>query len=141
MEQRIVALVRDWFAVLESEDPEAGKLERFLARSSFELSLVGEETLETPVELEAWRANLHSTHPRLEYRLDPIAVELVDSGLFRAHFELERRAVDSEGIPHIARREHDWLVRDVPGGAPVILRIDERPLLAFPGTGPQVVCY
>ncbi|MBW1884306.1 MAG: hypothetical protein JRJ58_12300 [Deltaproteobacteria bacterium] len=49
--------------------------------------------------------------------------------------------MDDEGLPHIARREHVWLVRNVPGAAPVVLRIDERPLLAFPGTGPQIVCY
>ena len=139
-EQRISTLVHDWFATLASAPPESRDLEGFLAEPSFELSLIGGSLRGLP-ELEAWRAKLRSTHLDLTYRIDSIAVEPAGEGLHRARFEFERRAVDAEGIPHIARREHAWLVRNAQGEAPVILRIDERPLLAFPGTGPQIVCY
>ncbi|MBW2361357.1 MAG: hypothetical protein JRG84_10675 [Deltaproteobacteria bacterium] len=139
-EQRIVALVHDWFAVLEGGSHESRGLDGFVAEPSFELSLIG-ASVRNLGELESWRSNLRSTHPELEYRLDTIRVALVGEDLQRARFEFERRAVDDGGVPHLARREHSWLVRDVPGEAPVIVRIDERPLLAFQGTGPQIICY
>jgi hypothetical protein len=139
-EQRIVSLVHEWFAVLEGRTLESRTLGRFMAEPSFELSLVGGD-VQSLTELEAWRASLQATHLELEYQIGSIELEPVGDGLHRARFEFDRRAVDDEGIPRIARREHAWLVRNVPGEAPVILRIDERPLLAFPGTGPQIVCY
>jgi hypothetical protein len=41
----------------------------------------------------------------------------------------------------VARREHTWIVRSAANATPVILRMEERPLLFFSGTGPQIVCY
>jgi len=138
-EQRIVSLVHGWFAALEGGTLESHALDDFMAEPSFELSLIGGD-VESLTELEAWRAKLSSTHLELGYQIGSVDVEPVGEDLHRARFEFERRAVDDEGLPHIARREHVWLVRNVPGEAPVVLRIDERPLLAFPGTGPQIVC-
>jgi hypothetical protein len=139
-EQRIVALVRDWFAALEVEPLESPALDGFLAEPFFELLLIG-ASVRSLGEFEAWRSHLSATHRQRVYRIDSIHVEPAGENTYRARFEFERRAVDDGGFPHIAHREHTWLVRDVPGEAPVILRIDERPLLAFPGTGPQIVCY
>ena len=139
-EQRIASLVHDWFGVLEGGASGPRDLDGFLAEPSFDLSLI-DTSIQSLVELEAWRSNLHSTHLQLDYRIDSIDVESLDDDLHRARFKFERRAVDDGGVPHLARREHDWLVRDVPGEAPVIVRIDERALLAFPGTGPQIICY
>lgn len=139
-EQRIDSLIHDWFAVLEGGTLESRNLDGFMAEPSFELSLMG-TSIRSLAELEAWRSDLLSTRFQLVYRVDSISVESVGEDLHRARFEFERRAVDSGGTPHIARSEHTWLVRGVPGRAPVIVRIDERPLLAFPGTGPQIVCY
>ncbi len=139
-EQRVDSLVHDWFALLEGATLESGSLDGFVAEPTFELSLIG-ASIRTLVELEAWRSNLRLSHPQLEYRIDSIDVQPVREDLHRARFEFERQAVDEGGISHIARREHAWLVRDVPGETPVILRIDERPLLAFQGTGPQIICY
>lgn len=138
--QRIDSLVHDWFAVLEGATLESRNLAGFMAEPSFELSLIG-TSIRSLAELEAWRSDLLSTRFQLVYRIDSISVESVGEDLHRARFEFERRAVDSGGTPHIARREHSWLVRDVPGKAPVIVRIDERLLLAFSGTGPQIICY
>ena len=138
--QRIASLVHDWFAALEGGTLESQALDGFMAAPPFELSLIG-ATVRSLSELDAWHSNLRSTHLQLEYRIDSIVVEPVGEDIHRARFEFERRAVDDGAIPHIARSEHSWLVRVVPGEAPVILRIDERPLLAFPGTGPQIVCY
>jgi len=139
-EQRINSLIHEWFAGLEGGILESRTLDRLMAEPSFELSLIGAD-VQNPAELEAWRANLHATHLDLVYQIGSVEVEPVGEDLHRARFEFERRAVDHGGIPHIARREHVWLVRIVSGESAVILRIDERLLLAFPGTGPQIVCY
>jgi len=139
-ERRIVPLIHEWFTALEGRALESHTLGRFMAQPSFELSLIG-GPVRSLAELEAWRANLHSTHLELVYRIGSVDVETAGKDLYLARFEFERRATDEIGIPHIARREHTWLVRNVPGETPGILRIDERPLLAFPGTGPQIVCY
>jgi hypothetical protein len=56
-------------------------------------------------------------------------------------FQLDRRALDETGFTHVARREQTWLIRDLPGVPPAVLRIDEQRSLAFSGTGPQIVCY
>jgi len=139
-EQRIASLVHDWFAVLEEERAEPRSLDRFMAEPSFELMLIGGR-VKSLAELDAWLAHLHSTHYDLAYEIGSVDVESVAHDLHRVGFEFERRAVDGLGARHVARREHAWLVRVVAGRAPVIVRIDEQPLLAFSGTGPQIVCY
>ncbi len=138
-ERRIESMVHDWFALLEGQTLESSTLDDFLAKPSFEFSLA-EGTVRSPSEFRAWLSNLRSTYPQIEYRIDAIRVDSVGEGLYQARFELDRRALDKVGAPHIARREHIWLVRDFPGNAPVILQIDERPLLPFPGTGPKIIC-
>jgi hypothetical protein len=132
-------MVHDWFALLEGQTLQSSTLDDFLAEPSFEFSLA-EATVRNPSELRAWLSNLRSTYPKLEYRIDAIRVDSLGEGLYQARFELDRRALDEAGAPHIARREHIWLVRAFPGDAPVVLQIDERPLLPFPGTGPQIIC-
>ncbi len=107
---------------------------------SFELSLLA-GTIRNLAELESWRAQLHASHHEVSYQIDPIDVDPVGEGLHRVRFEFGREFLDDAGIPHIARREHTWLVRDVSGRGPAILRIDEGPLVAFPGMGPQIICY
>lgn len=139
-EQHIASLVHDWFDALEAGSVESRTLGRFMAEPSFDLSLIG-GSVRNLSELDTWCAHLHSTHYELAYQIGLVDVETVGQDLHRARFQLDRRSVDDHGVPHIARREHAWLVRVVPGEAPVILRIDERPLLAFSGTGPQIVCY
>jgi hypothetical protein len=99
----------------------------------------GERRIESTVR--GWLADLREAHPGVEYRIGAVRIDSAGKGLFRARFELDRRALDEVGVPHIARREHTWLVRDFPGQQPLLLRIDERQLLPFPGTGPRIVCY
>jgi hypothetical protein len=47
---------------------------------------------------------------------------------------------------HIASLIRAWfsslgIVAEPPGAAPAVLRVEHEPLLSFPGTGPQIVCY
>ncbi len=139
-ELRISALVNEWFAVLEADTGEPHDLDALVSEQPFEFSFVG-TTVRSLGELAAWRVEQHSSDFRVEYEIDSIRIESTEKDVRRAHFEIERRISMSGEIPRIARREHTWLIRDVVGTAPAILRIHERPLLAFPGTGPQVVCY
>jgi hypothetical protein len=139
-ETQIPSLVHDWFGLLETRAPEPSDLERFLAEPPFELTGADGRVLGIP-ELRERSSELHSTYVQIEHRIDEIRVEPAGDDLYRARFEVERYAVDAEGTPHLARKQASWLVRADAHAPPVILRIDERPILAFPGTGPQVVCY
>lgn len=138
-ETRIPPLVHDWFGQLEAGTPEPGSLARFLAEPSFEFTGADGRVLGVP-ELRTRISTLHSTYAQIEHRIGEIQVEPARDGLYHARFEVERHAVDAAGTPHVARKQAIWLVRVDPG-APVILRIDEQPILAFPGTGPKIVCY
>jgi len=132
-------MVHDWFALLEGQTLESRTLDDFLAAPVFEFSLA-DRTLRSPSELRAWLSNLRSSYPQLEYRIDAIRVDSIGEGLYQVRFEFDRRSLDKAGAPHIVRRKHIWLVRDLPHDAPVILKIEERPLLPFPGTGPKIIC-
>lgn len=108
--------------------------------SSFEFSLTG-GSVSGAEEPQAWVSELRSAYPHVEYQLDALRTESLDGGTYRAQFELNRRAIDEDGVPHVARRMQTWTIRDVPGARPAVLSIDEERLLSFPGTGPQIVCY
>lgn len=86
-------------------------------------------------------AGLAAADPAVEYRVGPIRVDRAGEELYRARFELDRRFLDEAAMPHIARREQTWLVRARSSGAVEIVEIEEQQVLAFPGTGPRVVCY
>ena len=139
-EPPIGALVHEWFALLEGQTLASRPLTDLLAEPAFELSLV-EGKIQSRAEVRAWLSRLHSAYPEIDYRFDAIRIEPIRESLYRAHFEIDRRAIDTSGVPHISRREHTWLIRRIEGDSPVILQVDERSLLAFPGTGPQIVCY
>jgi hypothetical protein len=139
-ELRIASMVRDWFAALEVGAFEPRSLDDFPADLSFEFT-GAEGSVLSRSEFRARLSDLRSTYAQIEHRVDEIRVEPAGEGLYRARFEFERRALDEAGTPHIARREHTWLVQDEPDEPMLILRIDERPMLPFPGTGPRIVCY
>ena len=140
LEERIKTLIHSWFAVLEDPSAEKETLSGLLAETSFELLLDG-EVLRDRDTLLAWASNLRTTYPQIEYRLDPIRIQAEGRDRYRARFEFDRHALDEAGLPHVARREHTWIVQSDANATPVILKMEERPLLFFPGTGPQVVCY
>jgi hypothetical protein len=140
IEERIEAMIHRWFAVLEDPTVEAKILNGLLAEAPFELILDG-EALHDRDELLAWVSNLRATYPQIEHRLDPIRIQPERRDRYRVHFEFDRHALDEAGLPHVARREHIWIVRSDADATPVILKMEERPLLFFPGSGPQIVCY
>ena len=138
-ERRIESMVEEWFDLLAKSGTPPRPLEALLLGPPFRLSLA-EAEVRSRDELRTWREELHATHSRIEYRFDPVLVRPAGADLYRVSFELDRRAVDAAGTPHVARSEQSWLVRDTPRGL-VVETIDERRLLPFPGTGPQIVCY
>jgi hypothetical protein len=140
IEERIEILIHRWFAVLEDPTAEAQTLTGLLAETPFELVLDG-GALHDRNALLAWVSNLRTTYPRIEYRLDPTRIQAEGPDRYRVRFEFDRHALDEAGLPHVARREHTWIVQIDTNATLVILRMEERPLLFFPGTGPQVVCY
>jgi hypothetical protein len=139
-EARVETLVNSWFAVLGDPTQEANTLDPLLAESPFELVLDG-VVLHDRSALLAWVSDLRAAYPQIEYQLDPIRVHAEAKDRYRVRFQFDRRALDHAGLPHVARREHTWIIQETPHTPPVILEIEERPLLFFPGTGPQIVCY
>ncbi len=139
-EARIEALVERWFTLLEDPSSEPKALNDLLPATPFELLLDG-EMLHDRDGLLAWVARLRTSYPRIAYELGPIQIQSQGSDLYRVHFEFDRRASDTAGLPHVARREQTWIVRSDSSQLPVILSIEERPLLFYSGTGPQIVCY
>ena len=138
--QRVETLVHDWFASLANPAIDSNQLSLFLSETSFEFRSI-DEAVRDRSEYLASLSNLRASRPHTQYQLDSIRIESVKPDLYRARFLFNRRVLDEAGIPHVARREHIWMVRSESNAAPVILQIEERPLLFFPGTGPQVVCY
>ena len=139
-EARVEALVHSWFAVLGDPTVEANTLSQLLAEPPFELEINGAVLHDRPALL-AWVSDLRATYPRIKYQLDSIRIHAEAQGLYRVHFEFDRHALDDEGFPHVARRKHTWIIQGGSSAKPVILRIEERPLLFYSGTGPQGVCY
>ena len=140
LEERIKTLIHSWFAVLADPTVEAKTVDGLLGEAPFEFILDG-EVLRDRAALLAWVSNLRTTYRQIEYRLDPIRIQAEERDRYRVRFEFDRHALDEAGLPHVARREHTWIVQSDVDATPVILRMEERPLLFFPGTGPQIVCY
>ena len=139
-EARIDSLIHSWFALLADPESDANRLGQFVAEPPFALVLDG-VSIHDRTALIAWLSALRASYPTLEYRIDPIRTHEESRGVYRAVFEFDRRAVDEAGLFHVARRKHSWLVRVDPIGQPLILEIEERPLLFSSETGPKIVCY
>ncbi len=138
--EHLALLVQGFFARLEGRNADAGGIDRLLAEYPLAFSLA-EDGDPSPDGLRSWMLELRSPHPEVEYQLGEIRIDAVDAASYRVHFQLDRHAVDRQGIPHVARSEHTWLIRSRPESRPAVLRVDTKRLLAFPGTGPQIVCY
>ncbi len=139
-EQRIETLIRDWFASLANPAVDLNQSSLFLSETPFEFRSI-DGAVHSRNEFLASISNLHTSRVHTEYELDSINIESVEPDLYRARFQFNRHSLDEAGIPHIARREHIWMVRVESNAAPVVLQVEELPLLIFPGTGPQVICY
>jgi hypothetical protein len=137
---RVTSLISQWFVLLQAQSSDSWAVETFLAESPLVFSLM-EAGDPGPGDFADWLSALRSPHPEVAYRLDKLRLDSLEDDLVRVRFEFERHAIDAAGLPHLTRREQTWLVRDLPGEVPVVLRIEEQRLLAFPGTGPQIVCY
>jgi hypothetical protein len=139
-EKPIEALIHRWFAVLEDPAADAATLSSMVDEAPFDL-LLGGEALRDPNALLAWVFELRAAYPHIEYQIDPIQITPEGQDRFRVRFEFNRNALDPSGFPHVARREHTWIVYSHASELPLIQQIEERPLLFFPGTGPQIICY
>ena len=138
-ERSAAALIRDWFDRLESGTSDARAALLRPMEASFELARP-RGTTRNPAEIEAWLDELRSPHARVEFTVGALRVTPAEAGLYEVRFEVDRRADDAQGLSHVARSDHTWLVRMLPGSPPAIARIEERPILSYPGTGPRIIC-
>jgi hypothetical protein len=91
--------------------------------------------------LLAWLGKLRSEQPFVHFEISKLHIDSASDASYRLHFELERRSVDDEGLPHVLRSEQSWRIRESADLSMEVLGIQEQAKLAFPGTGPQIVCY
>lgn len=138
-ERSAAALIRDWFDQLASGTSDAHAALLQPMEASFELARPGGTTRD-PAEIEAWLGELRSPHPRVEFTIDALRVTPAEAGLYELRFTVDRRADDAQGLSHVARSEHTWFVRMLRGSPAAIARIEARPVLSFPGTGPRIIC-
>jgi ketosteroid isomerase-like protein len=138
-EAAIEAQIRDWLARLAASPADARALAMFSREPSFEVSLP-EGNADSPKELETWLAELRSADSHVEFLLDSIRIVPEGEGSVRAHFEVERRSRGALGALHIVRWHQTWWLRTSADGTPSVLRIEQHPVLPFPGTGPRIVC-
>jgi len=99
-----------------------------------------------PDDLPRWLADIRPNHPQAQYRLAALNISPADqptpgSTDYDTRFALERDTVDEAGLSHIARWQQHWRIRLPAEGPPIVVSIHEEPLLIFPGTGPQIVCF
>jgi hypothetical protein len=134
--------IERWFSVLAESPPDLAGEARPRGQSALEFALVEEEGEDAaPADLRAWLLDLRSPHPRVQFELHHMSATRVGDRLHRFRFEVERKAVDAEGLPHVARSQQTWLIHERVASPPAVLRAESVPLLSFPGTGPQIVCY
>ena len=91
--------------------------------------------------MQDWITELRSDLPQVAFALSNFHIDEGPDDSYRAHFELDRRGADREGYEHVMRREQSWRIRQSAEGTVYVLAIEEKPLLVFPGSGPQIVCY
>jgi hypothetical protein len=106
-----------------------------------------------PVMLEATPGNIEERIEAMIHRWfavleDPtVEAKILNGLLAEAPFELilDGEALRDRGellawVSNL-RATYSQIVRSDADATPVILRMEERPLLFFPGSGPQIVCY
>jgi hypothetical protein len=134
--------IEQWFAQLAMSPPDLGREDRLFEGSSLELEFeLAEGGDPGPGDLRAWLLDLRSPHHHVEFQLHDSSVSKVGDRLHRIRFEVERRAVGEDGMPHVARSLQTWLIHEGIGSSDTVVRVESVPLLAFPGTGPQIVCF
>ncbi len=138
-EAEVDSLIRGWFALLQTAPADPRLLATLVREPSFELS-VADGSAPPAQQLLAWLEGLRASEPGAEFVIDSIRIEPEAKGMLRARFEVERRERTSDGALHLVRRHQTWWVRTRAGDPPSVIRIEQRPALPFPGTGPRIVC-
>jgi hypothetical protein len=139
-DRQVESAMQNWFGTLADADLSRGELGALLRTGDLRFDLVdgahwNDETLRD------WVTELRSEHPHVRYSIARFHVDGPRDGSYRAHFEVDREAVDEQGMHHLMRREQSWQLRPADGSRLRVLDIDDEPILAFPGSGPQIVCY
>jgi hypothetical protein len=141
-EAQILSSLEDWFTALARQEADTILLGETAALPNVSLSFTpGPDSDLRMEDLPRWVETLRTEHPRVEYRLAGIEIDRMQGETYDIRFALERRSVESTGLSHIARWAERWRIRIPASASPTVLAISEEPRLAFPGTGPQIVCF
>ncbi len=135
----IESRIRDWFHELAAAPAQQRSLAALELGSSLEISVADTAGRRTD-DVAIWLEELRPSSARVEYAIDSIRITLEPGGLYRARFEVERRAHFADRSIHVARFDQTWRLRFSADGVPSVVQIDQRLALPFPGTGPRIVC-
>ena len=139
-ESTVEALVRDWYGSFSRGEAGREVLLASVAPDDFTIEMFG-TTISNAAEWRAWRSTLSSDYTSVIHEIASIDVDVEASGHYRAQVDVTRRAVDREGLTHIARRAQTWSFRRSISKGEVVERITETRLVPSAGTGAQVMCF
>jgi hypothetical protein len=139
-EASIEASVHAWYAALAHTNPGPGAAAAMRKGASLQFAAESARGAEAS-DRRNWIVGLRSDYPQVEFSIARFHIDGDAQHESRAHFEVDRRGTDAQGLPHVMRREQVWHLRRSVAGAYEVTQIEESPLLAFEGTGPQIVCY
>lgn len=132
--------IERWFSALAESPRDHAAEGRQLSNSHIQFELA-DASVESREELTSWLVALRSPYSRVDYELHGMRAERVDDHSYRVRFEVGRNAIGEDGLPHVARSRQTWLIQERVDSKYVVVHVESAPLLAFPGTGPQIVCY
>ena len=138
--EHIESAIRSWFSLMKESAPGTGPLDGTPNELPLQFALNEVESLASPKYRE-FVSRLRSPYPIVEFEIDKLRSNPLEGNSIRVRFEIERRAVDEEGFPHVMRSAQTWIIRDKTEMRPVVVRIEESLLIPYPGTGPQIICY
>ena len=138
--EHLESAIRSWFSLIEESAPGTGSFDRAPSELPLRFALNEVESLAL-TEYREFVSRLRSPFPIVEFEINKLRSNPLEENSTRVRFEIERKAVDKDGFPHVMRSAQTWIIRDKTETSPVVVRIEEDLLIPFPGTGPQIICY
>ena len=137
--ERIDSFVKGWFLLLEDPSHVSPDLMDFLGHEDVVLRSNG-ETIRGRKEVFDWVTRANHRFARVEFQIGPVEVLHEEVDLFRARFDVDRRAWDEDGLLHLSRTSHSWQIGVGQQNRLQLLDAEERAVLSHPGTGSKILC-
>lgn len=137
--ERIDSFVKGWFLLLEDPSHVSPDFIDFLGHEDVVLRS-NDETIRGRKEVFAWVTGANHQFARVEFQIGPVEVLHEEVDLFRARFDVDRRAWDEDGLLHLSRTRHSWQIGVGQQNRLQLLDAEESAVLSHPGTGSKILC-